>query len=814
MMDLFVNPWLLSGLSLLAAPVIIHLLNKRRFQVVEWAAMDFLFQAEAQNRRRIRFEDLLLLLLRMLLVALVVFAVARPLVRGLGTLTEDERVVVLDDSFSMEAADGGGRVFEAARAHAAREVEEAVARSMSVLLWSGSAPGGAAEGAEEDDAGGAASPDDTFAGGDAVPAAHVHAARVLAELREWEAGDLRLDPAGALGEVGRRAEGEKEPLERALVFVSDFRAADWLEGDGRTLRGELRAALEELSGKGLLDRLRLRLAPVGRGERENAAAVGLRLDADRPVAGVPLRIVVEVANLGSRERRGLRGMLEVGAAEPSGAAAAGGAGDEPGEGGGGAGDPPGGGRSPGGAAFRAVQRLPLPEIDSIAPGAVGTTSIEYTFERPGSYPLLARMEEDGLARDDVAFAVAEVRSGIRALVVDGDPGPGRFDGEAGFLMAALAPRGASTSGIEPRLHRGEITEEALGADVILVLNRDTLAAPERQVLEDFARGGGGLAFFLGSRVLASGYPEGGILPAALGPLRGKDEGGGEAGAAGRVHLEVSDWEHPALAVFRDVEGASLGKVGFDRYYSLLPAAGAAVVARFDDAARTAAIVEMEVAGVPGPGRARAAEGGGSAGGGRVALFNLTADRDWSDWPTDPSYPIVLRRWVEHLAPRRAEARRRLAGEPLVWARAPGVRYEVLPPRGGRHAVDTAIDATFASTSTAGFYCVVAQAAGGRGVGAELPPEALAPAWFPVSRDPRESALAAADPEAVRAALAETGVRCEVHGAGGAGGEEEDASSEGAPLGDGEEGEVWRWCAFAAAAFLLFELFLAWWFGRS
>lgn len=103
------NPWLfLGGIGLLAAPIIIHLLNKRKFRIVEWAAIEFLLEADKQNRRRIRLENWLLLLLRCLAVLLIALLLARPFrpqsVAG-GTLqsVRFERIIVLDDSLSMQA---------------------------------------------------------------------------------------------------------------------------------------------------------------------------------------------------------------------------------------------------------------------------------------------------------------------------------------------------------------------------------------------------------------------------------------------------------------------------------------------------------------------------------------------------------------------------------------------------------------------------------------------------------------------------------------------------------------------------------------
>ena len=66
------NPALLWGGLAVMSPILIHLLSKRRFQVVAWAAMDFLLDADRQNRRRIRLEHLLLLLLRCLIILLAV----------------------------------------------------------------------------------------------------------------------------------------------------------------------------------------------------------------------------------------------------------------------------------------------------------------------------------------------------------------------------------------------------------------------------------------------------------------------------------------------------------------------------------------------------------------------------------------------------------------------------------------------------------------------------------------------------------------------------------------------------------------------
>ena len=77
-MSPFVHPALFwGGIGLVSIPIIIHLLNRRRFRRLEWAAMEFLLDALRRNRRRIRIEQWILLLLRIAAVLLIVIARAR-----------------------------------------------------------------------------------------------------------------------------------------------------------------------------------------------------------------------------------------------------------------------------------------------------------------------------------------------------------------------------------------------------------------------------------------------------------------------------------------------------------------------------------------------------------------------------------------------------------------------------------------------------------------------------------------------------------------------------------------------------------------
>ena len=94
------------GLLLAGIPIIIHILNRRRFKTVTWAAMEFLLRAMRKNRRRLRFEQWLLLATRCLVLLLLGMALARPMGCENGAMAALGRhtalnVFVIDNSYSM-----------------------------------------------------------------------------------------------------------------------------------------------------------------------------------------------------------------------------------------------------------------------------------------------------------------------------------------------------------------------------------------------------------------------------------------------------------------------------------------------------------------------------------------------------------------------------------------------------------------------------------------------------------------------------------------------------------------------------------------
>ena len=82
MLSFDASSFAIAGAIAAAGPILIHLLNRRRFKTVNWAAMDFLREAIERNRKILHLRDILLLALRMLAVLLFGLVLSRPFFKG------------------------------------------------------------------------------------------------------------------------------------------------------------------------------------------------------------------------------------------------------------------------------------------------------------------------------------------------------------------------------------------------------------------------------------------------------------------------------------------------------------------------------------------------------------------------------------------------------------------------------------------------------------------------------------------------------------------------------------------------------------
>ena len=116
----FLNPLLLIGLAAAAIPILVHLFNFRRPRRVVFSSLTFLRELERSTMQRMRVQQWLLLAVRILALACLALAFARPVLKGgsggaLGRANASI-VLVLDNSRSMLFRDAQGAYFDQAKA--------------------------------------------------------------------------------------------------------------------------------------------------------------------------------------------------------------------------------------------------------------------------------------------------------------------------------------------------------------------------------------------------------------------------------------------------------------------------------------------------------------------------------------------------------------------------------------------------------------------------------------------------------------------------------------------------------------------------
>ena len=114
------TPLFLLGLAGLAVPIVIHLIQRERKNVVQFPSLMFLQRIPYQSVRRRRIRNWPLLLLRLAALALIVLAFARPFFRrptpaGADAGGAREVVILIDRSYSMGYGDRWARAVAGAR---------------------------------------------------------------------------------------------------------------------------------------------------------------------------------------------------------------------------------------------------------------------------------------------------------------------------------------------------------------------------------------------------------------------------------------------------------------------------------------------------------------------------------------------------------------------------------------------------------------------------------------------------------------------------------------------------------------------------
>lgn len=119
----FLNPAFLFGLLAAGIPILIHLLNLRKLQKVDFSTLRFIKELQKNQIRKIKLKQWLLLALRVLLILFLVTAFSRPALKGVAiagvtSSAKTTTIIILDNSPSMEIIDTDGSLFNKARSAA------------------------------------------------------------------------------------------------------------------------------------------------------------------------------------------------------------------------------------------------------------------------------------------------------------------------------------------------------------------------------------------------------------------------------------------------------------------------------------------------------------------------------------------------------------------------------------------------------------------------------------------------------------------------------------------------------------------------
>jgi hypothetical protein len=269
-----------TGAALVTVPIVIHYLFRRKHRVVRFAAMEFLLAALKKQKRRVQMENLLLLLLRCALIALLALALARPALRSaaLAPLGGSARgvILILDTSASMAARTTGRRGLERARDRARSFLQDLSEGSEVTVIvtrddLSGGAPATLVEGAQPGRA----------------------RDRVDRQLQ------LSFGP-NDLPEVLRFARTKLTSVRgrKSIVFITDLQERDWTGEAGsriEDLHRALRTFAEREDGRAIP----VTVLPSGTAQSDNIAVTELSIEEGiEAFAGTNIGLFAKVVNYG------------------------------------------------------------------------------------------------------------------------------------------------------------------------------------------------------------------------------------------------------------------------------------------------------------------------------------------------------------------------------------------------------------------------------------------------------------------------------------------------------------------------------------
>jgi hypothetical protein len=564
-----------AGLGLVSVPILIHLLNRRRFKVVSWAAMEFLLRAMRKNRRRLRFEQWLLLATRCMLVFLLGLALARPLGCESGAMAQFGRrtalnVFVVDNSYSMG--------YEARHPDAKTHLDQARKLVKAIL----SRPSSGGESVVLITAG--------------RPATAV-IARPQFDLEEAKAAVDRIeqsygstDLSGALELALKVGRDEVAQPNKNLYILTDATRSAWEGSQSQSIK-QLGPDLARLYHVTHFD------LAAGQPQQWNASVLAIAPSSNLVTTKFQTDFKAVVKGFGSSHDGSLQWKLD----------------DQVLEGG-----------------------APSLHLDAATPDQ---TQSKARFTTGGPHVIAAQLSDgDRLPSDDTRWRVVDVASELKVLIVEGKRGINPLEGSGAFLSAALAPLHATDPGkpptsdsyVSPEL----ITDLELGNKVltdysaVILTGVGSLTPAQADAIARFVQQGGTLMLFMGDAVNKENYNSV-LLPRNLlpGPLV-KLMSVGTNEKPFFFDFKPNGNVHRFLDVFRNQENTGLDTAAIFNYWQVdprpnlnvervlnyLPPEGKSVDKGEDPAITVHSVGE-----------------------GRVVFVSTSANPDWTSFPQKQAY---------------------------------------------------------------------------------------------------------------------------------------------------------------------------------
>ena len=607
------SPAVWSGLiaSMIALPIIIHLINRVRHKTIDWAAMEFLLKSYRKNRNWVWLKQMLLLLSRIAVLLVGLFLLAQvgcndqrvaALLGGQAT----HRYIIVDDSFSMSDRGNQGSAMDRAKSAMRQIVGQARTRSnqkVSVLRTS------AIQFGKEENS---RVPDFDIENSLADSAFVGSAETVISAMVP---SSFASDAADSLEAVSQLI-SERDDEQAIVYLLSDFREKDW------NAENEVSKSLASIANLGA----DIELIRCAQADHRNLAITGLEVIGNVRVAETPLMMEVTVTNFSDtsadKVQVSVASIVYQQRSASSNSA------------------PP----------VADADELPTVFIESIEAGKSETRQFPVWFGQPGQHAVVATIGEDAVAIDNERFCSLEIKEESRVLLIDQSR---RL--HADFLALALNPN--NLTGIRSDIQmadflRSNDAEMLSRYDVIALCDPGQIDELGIKNLQRFVSEGGGLVYFGGPSTNFAFfnryfYDNGqGLLPVELA------EAEEVADREDDMPADVAATRHPIFAPVNDVRNSLLDLVQVKTVlrpsfsWVQKPPANASVIATFRSDPKYPLMVESQY------------------GNGRTMLVMTTAGPLWNNWMRNATFPPILLLLEDYLAAGKYSATVNLVGQSI------------------------------------------------------------------------------------------------------------------------------------------------------